>query len=88
MTIVTPITDASAILPGRSLYIQNPVMSAAGIVTTMVNIPHALSLKALTTTMPILARMVMMMKSVAMDVVTPANGPMFSRAIFGSDNPS
>ena len=54
----------------------------------MVNMPHELSLSAYTTTMPMLARMVMIMNSVAMDVVIPENGPMFSRAIFGSDNPS
>src|ERR1039457_543277 len=88
MTMVTPMTDASAILPGRTLYIQKPVTSAAGIVTTMVNIPQALSLSALTTTMPMLARIVMMMNSVATDVVIPDRGPILRRAISGSDNPS
>src|ERR1043166_9412558 len=88
ITTVTPITEASATLPGRSLYIQKPVTSAAGIVTTIVNIPHALSDSALTTTIPMLARIVIMMNMVAMDAVMPDNGPILLRAIFGSDNPS
>src|ERR1041384_8153999 len=86
--MTTPITDASATLPGRILYFHSPVNSAAGIVTTIVNMPHALSLNALTTTMPTLASVMTIMKSVATDVVTPESRPMFDRAILGNDNPS
>ncbi len=88
ITIVTPITDASVILPGRSLYIQKPVTRAAGIVTMIVNMPHALSLKALTTTIATLARMATMMNNVAIDVVIPNSGLILLRAILARDNPS
>ena len=83
ITMATPMTDASPTRPGRTLYIQNPVRRAAGIVTTMVNIPQALSLRAFTTTMLTLARMAMTMKSVATEVVKPDTRPMEWRAILG-----
>src|SRR5438552_11923412 len=87
-TIVTPITEASATLPGRILYIQSPVKSAAGIVAMMVNIPHALSLSAFTTTMPTLANVITMMNNVAIDVVIPDSLPILARALWGSESPS
>src|SRR5262245_42793720 len=85
ITIATPMADASATLPGRILYIHNPVSNAAGTVTTMVNIPHALSFSAFTTTMPTLASVMTMMNSVATEVVMPDSFPIFERAILGSD---
>ena len=57
-------------------------------VTMIVNIPHALSLSALTTTIPMLAKIVMIINNVAIDVVTPESLPMFVRAISGRDKPS
>ena len=68
-TSVTPISDASPTRPGRILYIQRPVIRAAGIVTTIVNMPQALSLRALTTTIATPASVAMMMNSVASVVV-------------------
>ena len=88
MTIVTPMADASATLPGRILYIHNPVSSAAGIVSRIVNIPHGLSANAFTTTNPILASVQIRMNNVATELVTPATGPIFFRAICGNDSPS
>ena len=56
-------------------------------VTTIVNMPQALSFRALTTTIATPARVATMMKSVAMVVAMPAMGPSRLRAIFGSDRP-
>src|SRR5229473_2616184 len=78
----------AATLPGRILYIHNPVNNAAGIVTMIVNIPQELSLSALTTTIPTLAKVTTMINSVATELVSPDSRPMLERAIFGSDNPS
>ena len=86
--MVTPTADASATFPGRMRYIHKPVSSAAGTVTTIVNIPHALSASALTTTLPTLASVATTMKSVAMEVVTPDSSLMLLRASFASDSPS
>ena len=69
-------SEASPMRPGRILYIQKPVSSAAGIVTTIVNMPQELSLRALTTTIATPASVAMTMNSVARVVVTPATGPM------------
>ena len=66
--------EASPTRPGRILYIQNPVTSAAGMVTTIVNMPQALSFRALTTTIATPARVATMMKSVAIVVAVPAIG--------------
>src|ERR1041385_5841645 len=85
--MTTPMTDASAILPGRILYIHRPVSRAAGMVTMMVNMPQALSERALTTTMATLAKVQTMMNRVAMEVVRPDRGPMLARAILGSERP-
>src|SRR2546425_9329887 len=87
-TMDTPMTDASATRPGRILYIHRPVSRAAGIVTRIVNIPQALSLRAFTTTMATLDSVQTMMNSVTMEVVTPEMGPMVRRADFGGGRPS
>ena len=42
---LTPINDASPIAPGRILFIHKPGHKAAGIVTTIVNMPQGLSLE-------------------------------------------
>ena len=86
--MLTPIADASAMRPGRILYIHKPVISAAGIVTRIVNMPQELSASAFTTTIPTLASVQMMMNSVAMLVVTPATGPIVSRAILRQAEPA
>ena len=86
--MLTPISVASPTRPLRITFIHSPVTSAAGIVTTIVNMPQELSLKAMTTTFATPARVTMMMKSVARVVVTPEIGPSRSRAILGSDRPS
>ena len=78
---------ASATLPGRILYIQRPVSSAAGIVRRIVNIPHEDSARALTTTIATLAIVHTMMNMVATLVVTPATRPMLSRAMRGRLSP-
>src|SRR5439155_877647 len=50
---MTPKTVASRIpFPGRSLYIQTPMMRANGMVIPIVNVPHALSASAFTTAKP------------------------------------
>ena len=49
--------------------------------------PQGLSASALTTTIPTLASVQTMMNSVAMLVVTPATGPIVSRAICGRLSP-
>ena len=74
MTIVTPTADASPTFPGRILYIHKPVISAAGIVTRIVNTPHELSASAFTTTIATLAKVQTMMNKVANVVVIPATG--------------
>ena len=61
--------------------------TASGIVMPMVNVPHALSASALTTTMPRPASAMMTMKMTAMAPVTPATGPISARAISASDLP-
>ncbi len=87
-TMATPIAVASPTFPGRMRYIQVPVISAAMIVATMVNMPQELSLNAFTTTMATLARVTMTMKSVASEAVNPEKPPMLFWAIFGSESPS
>ena len=81
-------SEASPTRPGRILFIQNPVTRAAGMVTTIVNMPQALSFRALTTTIATPARVATIMKSVAIVVAVPAIGPSRLRAILGSDRPS
>ena len=44
-------SEASPTRPGRILFIHSPVIKAAGMVTTIVNMPQELSLKAITTTL-------------------------------------
>ena len=87
-TSATPISEASTIRPGRITFIHSPVKSAAGMVTTMVKVPQALSLRALTTTMAEAARVAMTMKSMATRVMAPQTGPRRLAAIFGNDRPS
>ena len=45
-TMLTPISVASPMRPLRITFIHSPVISAAGMVTTIVNMPQELSLKA------------------------------------------
>ena len=45
--MLTPISVASPTRPLRITFIHNPVISAAGMVTTIVNMPQELSLKAI-----------------------------------------
>ena len=56
--------------------------------TTIVNMPQALSFNALTTTLPVAANVVTMMISVASVAATPATGPSRFRTNCGSDLPS
>ena len=69
-----PMIEASPTRPGRILYIQNPVTSAAGMVATIVNMPQALSSRVLTTTIATPASVATTMKSVAIVVAVPAIG--------------
>ena len=85
--MVTPISDASPIRPGRILFIQKPVKRAAGIVTTTVNIPQALSFRSFTTTLAVAAKVARMISSVATVMAMPAEGPSSSRVICGNDLP-
>ena len=58
-------TEASATLPGRSLYIHWPMRKAMGMLQAIVKIPQALSLSAFTTARLRPARATMMMKKMA-----------------------
>jgi hypothetical protein len=61
--------------------------SASGIDTPIVNVPQALSCKALTTARPSPARAITITNRIATPVVTPATGPISARAISASDPP-
>ena len=61
---------------------------AIGIVRPIVTVPHGLALSALTTTSASTASSTIMMPSTATSAVTPATGPISSRAIWPSDLPS
>ena len=68
----------SEIFPER---IAIPMTSAIGIEARIVKRPHGLSAKALTTTSPSTARMITMMDTMPMRVMTPANGSTSSETI-------
>ena len=60
---------------------------ASGMVTPIVNVPHALSASALTTAMPRPASAMIMMKRMAMQAVMPAVGLISVRAMSASERP-
>ena len=60
---------------------------AMGMVMPIVKVPHALSRSALTTASPSPASAITMMNRMAIAVVTPATGPISSRAISARDRP-
>ena len=62
--------------------------TAIGMVATIVNVPHALSRSALTTTSPTTARRMIMISSTVTSAVKPPRVPISSRAIWPSDLPS
>src|SRR6185437_14925272 len=64
-----------------------PINSATGMVRPIVTVPHGLDLRALTTTRASTASSTIMMPSTATSAVTPATGPISSRAICPSDLP-
>ena len=57
-------------------------------VTTIVNMPQELSLKAITTTLATPASVTITMNSVATVVTAPETGPSSRRAILGKESPS
>ena len=77
----TPITDASATLPGRKLFIHQPISSAIGIVLAIVNRPQGLPRSALTTTSARTARRMIMIARMATIAASPATGFTSSFAI-------
>ena len=83
-----PITVASATLPGRMLFIQQPMRIAIGIVAAMVKRPHGLSRSALTTTSASTASRMIMIAKMAIIAAMPATGFTSSFAICPSDFPS
>jgi hypothetical protein len=86
---ITPITVASFVLPGLNLNIQIPMNIAIGIVAAMVKVPHELSARAFTTTIPNPARDTIMMIKVAREVVKLLVSFLISnQAISDNDLPS
>ena len=63
---MTPMIVASAMRPLRHTYIHMPMNIPSGIVMAMVNVPQALSARALTTSMPRPASATIRMKRTAM----------------------
>jgi len=84
----TPIAVASAILPGRRLFIHSPISSAIGMVDDSVKRPHGLSRSALTTTSASTASKMIMIAKIATIAARPATGFTSSLAIWPSDLPS
>ena len=84
----TPITDASTTLPGRMLFIHQPISRAIGMVVAIVNSPHGLSRSALTTTSASTASRMIMIARIATIAASPATGLTSSFAIWPSDLPS
>ena len=76
VALATPDTAAARAELATAREFQNPVISAATMVTRIVNMPQALSLRAFTTTMATLARVTTTMNSVVMEVVMPEKPPM------------
>ena len=83
-----PTAVASIVRPGRHTFIQKPMSSAIGMVQAMVNIPHGLSRRALTTTSASTASRMIMMARMAIIAASPVTGPTSSLAIWPSDLPS
>ena len=84
---MTPNND-TAFTPNRPLRRAKPMTIASGIVLAMVNKPHGLCERALTTTNPSTARMMVMMASRLTMAMKPTTGLISSRSIWPSDLPS
>ena len=83
----TPITVTQAVLAPPAPLIPNPIASAKGIVNTMVNSPHGLSAKALTTTKANTAIRIVIIPNKPITASVPATGPTSSRSICPTDFP-
>jgi hypothetical protein len=81
-------TVPSVILPGRQRYMYMPMKKAIGIVMAIVNMPHGLSLSALTTARPTPASAMIRMMRMAMVATTPVTRSISRRASSASDLPS
>ena len=84
---MTPMTVASTMRPLRHTYIHKPMNMPIGMVMAMVNVPQALSARALTTTMPRPASATIKMKRMAKMPANPASGLISILTISASDLP-
>ena len=83
----TPITVASTMRPLRHTYIHRPMNIPMGMVMAMVNVPQALSARALTTAMPRPASATVSVKRMAKMPTAPATGPISILTRSASDLP-
>jgi hypothetical protein len=71
---ITPNAVVERTAPGRILYDQIPIASASGIVSRMLDTPHALSLSEFTTTSAIAANATIITRTIAIAVAAPVTG--------------
>ena len=90
-TAISRATVPNAVTPriasGRMRRSHSPMASAIGIVSPMLNTPHALCLSEFTTTSAIAAIATVMTNTMAIAVAVPVSGLTCSRAMLASERP-